>query len=285
MTTIQISAEALANPRVQRLLGRSALYELLALALVYPEAEAFERATILAEDLADHEVVTARDLTAPLQALHTALGEVTADRIAPVHFVLFEGSVLCSPHETEYIRDPLAKAAQLGDIAGFYAAFGLKISESHRTTPDEISTELEFMSMLTRKEAYAALRAWTEREEIARDAGRRFLELHLGRWTAAFTADLCERADEAAAFRDDPAVARWFHAVGDLLRASINAELRDLRLYPSLLTTRYADPDAGSLVCPMAPSNQGIDELDAEEAGGTFPLSGSLGLFRAPKPQ
>src|SRR5690606_35900112 len=114
---------------------------------------------------------------------------------------------------------------QLADIAGFYAAFGLRVSRLHQTTPDEIGTELEFMALLTRKEAYAALREWPEHQAVARDAGQRFLESHLGRWSGAFSAALCTHADEAATFRDDPAAARWFHAVGDLLRATVQAEM------------------------------------------------------------
>ena len=273
MTGPMVSAETLASPRIQRLLGRSALYELLSLSLVHPEPEALARVEALAEDLAEHEVVLARGLAAPVRALRAALADVDAERVAPVHFALFEGSVLCSPHETEYIRDPFAKAAQLADIAGFYGAFGLKVSGLHQTTPDEICTELEFMSLLVRKEAYAAARGWDDREAIARDAARRFLESHLGRWTGAFATVLCERADEAAALREDPAVARWFHAVGDLLRASLDVEVAELGVYPSLLTTRYQDPDPGSIVCPMAPAAQPEEDL---------PLGGNLGILRAP---
>ena len=39
------------------------------------------------------------------------------------------------------------------------------------------------------------------RQAVARDAGRRFLESHLGRWSGAFSAALCTHADEAATFR------------------------------------------------------------------------------------
>lgn len=274
MTTLHVTPETLADPRVQRLLGRSALYELLALALTYPEHETLRRIESLADDLAEHSIIERHGLGPALATLRAVLDRVDADRLAPVHFTLFEGSVLCSPHESEYIRDPFAKAAQLADIAGFYAAFGLKVSGQHLTTPDEICTELEFMALLTRKEAYALVRGWTEPEAIARGAGRRFLESHLGRWTGAFAADLCLRAGEAAALRDDEAVARWFHAVGDLLRMAVDAEVAGQRVYPSLLITRYADPDGDTLICPMAP--------EPEKPEHESLLGGSLNVIRPP---
>jgi putative dimethyl sulfoxide reductase chaperone len=262
MTATMIPRDVLEQPQVQRLLGRSALYEALALLLTYPQQETLERADALLEDLGEHEVVARWGLGDHIARVRAAQAEVDASRLAPVHFVLFESSVLCSPHETEYIRDPLAKGAQLADVAGFYAAFGLKVSTEHRTNPDDIATELEFMSLITRKEAYALVQDWDERAAIARDGGRRFMELHLGRWTSAFATDLCGRADEAAATRDDPQAAAWFHAVGDLLQVAVASDMASLRIYPSMLTTRYMDPDADSLVCPMA---VGDEQLISEE--------------------
>ena len=138
--TVILAPEMLEHPAVQRLLGRSALYELLALSLVYPDDDTVAQVEELVEDLRAHPVVVDRRLEAALQRLSSAARDVDAERLAPVHFALFEGSVLCSPHETEYIRNPLAKAAQLADIAGFYAAFGLRVSRLHQTTPDEIGT-------------------------------------------------------------------------------------------------------------------------------------------------
>ena len=252
MTTISVDPELLQRPRVQGLLARSALYEALGLMLAYPRAEALARADALLADANGHPLVLERGHDPLVRRLRAAGRELTADRLAPVHFMLFEGSVLCSPHETEYIRDPLAKGAQLADIAGFYAAFGLQVSRTHPATPDEITAECEFMSYITRKEAYALLREWTDQAAIAHQAGSKFLETHPGRWIDAFAADLCARADEAAALRDDPAVALWFHALGDLVRAVVNADLAQLSLYPSRLSTRYADPEADSFACPMA---------------------------------
>lgn len=266
MVGVTVTREALARPVVQQLLARSVLYEALALMLASPEDEVLSRLDELVEDLDGNDIVAGLSLQEALDAVRRARPQVDAERLAPVHFALFEGSVLCSPHETEYVRDALAKAAQLADIAGFYHAFGLKVSRAHPTTPDDIATELEFMALITRREAYAEVRGWPEHAETARLAGCRFLESHLGRWVGAFTADLCARCDEAAALRADPAAGSWFHAVGELLRAGVQADLDALGVHPSLLRTRVIDPDADAFTCPFATAAP-------EDSGQPLPLN------------
>lgn len=260
MTTAIIPPEVLARPRVQHLLGRSALYEALALAFAYPEEETLARFEALAADLEGHPAVERLRVGGALRAAAAARAEVDADRLAPVHFALFEGSVLCSAHETEYIRDPFAKAAQLADIAGFYAAFGMQVSTQHQATPDNIGVELEFMAHIARREAYAAVQDWDDRAAIARQAGRTFLEAHLGRWTRAFSLDLCERAGEAAALRDDVAAEAWYHALGELLRQTVAADLEVEGVHPSLLHARVVDDESTEPPsCPLAEDAPLID--------------------------
>lgn len=252
-TSTTISADALSRPQVQRLLGRSALYEALALSLAWPVDETLARLDALLEDLQDHEVLAALGTEAELQALRAARQDVDPERLAPVHFVLFEGTVLCSPHETEYIRDPFAKATQLADIAGFYAAFGLQVSTVNQTTPDDICTELEFMALVTRREAYALVQDWDEQASVCRTAARTFMDAHLGRWINAFTADLCEQAGTAAETRDDPATGTWFHAVAELLRVAVGADLMAQGVHPSQLHARVINDDTeGAPSCPLA---------------------------------
>lgn len=251
-TTTTVDGAVLRRPAVQRLLARSALYEALALMLAAPEPPVLQRLDEMLDDLDGNEVVARFALDEPLTAVREARTSVDAERLAPVHFALFAGSVLCSPHETEYLRDALAKASQLADIAGFYRAFGLKVSSEHPTTPDDISTQLEFMALVTRKQAYAEVRGWPEHAETARLAGGRFLESHLGRWVDAFASDLCARSDEAASLRADSDAGRWFHAVGELLRATVSADLHTLGIHPSFLRARVVDPEADAFTCPFA---------------------------------
>jgi len=252
MTASLVTAEVLEQPQIRSLLGRSALYEVLALSLAEPQPAVLERLDALLPDLERHPIVPMLGIAQEGRALRDARKETDAERLAPVHFVLFEASVLCSPHETEYVRDPFAKAAQLADIAGFYAAFGLRVSTLHQTTPDDICTELEFVAQTTRREAYALVQGWDDRAAVCRDASRMFLESHPGRWFEAFSADLCAQAGPAAATRADPAAARWFHAVAELLRTAVSADLAAAGIYPSKLHARVVNDDAESLPsCPM----------------------------------
>lgn len=90
-----------------------------------------------------------------------------------------------SPYETEFSHAHVfQRAQQMADIAGFYRAFGLEASgEGERV--DHIAAELEFMHFLTWKEAYAAEHDPSQ-VEVCRDAERKFLADHLGRWTGIF---------------------------------------------------------------------------------------------------
>jgi TorA maturation chaperone TorD len=74
----------------------------------------------------------------------------------------------------------------MADIAGFYRAFGLDLSPHNTDRVDFLSTELEFLSFLSMKEAYAWKHQEDELAEICRDAQRKFLAAHLGRWIGVF---------------------------------------------------------------------------------------------------
>ncbi len=91
----------------------------------------------------------------------------------------------CSPYETEFSNAHVfQRAQQMADIAGFYRAFGLEASaEGERT--DHIAAELEFMHFLACKELYAAENDPAQ-VEVCREAQRKFLADHLGRWTGIF---------------------------------------------------------------------------------------------------
>jgi len=193
-------ATRLESPEVQFLLGRSAVYELLALAFAYPSGETCAQLDAFIQDVGEHPIAEAFSLHEPLAPLAAALVEAGAAALAGEHSRLFAGTVLCSAHETEYDFDPFSKARQLADISGFYGAFGLQVSEAHKTLPDFIGTELEFMSLLARKQAFAAVHELGEQQEIAGEAQRAFLRDHLGRWTPRFFDEIASLGDEGHPF-------------------------------------------------------------------------------------
>lgn len=101
-----------------------------------------------------------------------------------------------TPYECEYGGDEIIKMAQeLGDLAGFYAAFGMRVDPKSHERADHIAVELEFMMLLCAQELEAMGedgRASLEHLAVVRDAERKFLRDHLARWGIAFGRNLSE---------------------------------------------------------------------------------------------
>ncbi len=114
---------------------------------------------------------------------------------------LFEsqGKLIATPYESVYTMETpqhgLTQQAQLADIAGFYKAFGLEISEERPDRVDHITTELEFMHVLAYKESVALQNNEKEHVEIVQDAQRSFMNDHLGRWAGKFRERLNQIGD------------------------------------------------------------------------------------------
>jgi putative dimethyl sulfoxide reductase chaperone len=100
-------------------------------------------------------------------------------------------------YELEYGEEHTHRQPQqLGDIAAFYNAFGLKINAKIHERVDHISVECEFMQFLIYKEAYALQHNGEEKAQICREASCRFLRDHLGLWVPAFTLRLSKFAGQ-----------------------------------------------------------------------------------------
>ncbi len=137
-----------------------------------------------------------------IEQLEKAIDSVDYEELIAEHSRLFEprSKLQVPPYETEYTlaespQHALSQPAHLSDIAGFYKAFGLAISEERPDRVDHIATELEFMHVLALKESMAVEGDETEHIEIARDAQLKFMNDHLGRWTGQFR-DRMAGADE-----------------------------------------------------------------------------------------
>jgi len=106
----------------------------------------------------------------------------------------------CPLNEIEYgdiKADPLFQPHRLADLAAFYRAFGLEVAEDAGERQDHICLELEFLCVLAAKEAYA-VEHQLDADQLAqcRDAQKKFLREHLGRWTPAFTRRLAAATNE-----------------------------------------------------------------------------------------
>lgn len=107
----------------------------------------------------------------------------------------------CPLNEIEYgdlKADPLFQPHRLADLAAFYRAFGLEVAADADERHDHLCLELEFMSVLAAKEAYA-LEHRLEAEQLAqcRDAQKKFLREHLGRWAPAFARRLVAATNDS----------------------------------------------------------------------------------------
>ncbi len=114
---------------------------------------------------------------------------------AEEHRVVFGHVVAhgCPPYETEYgRRHVFGQSQELGDIRGFYEAFGVRPRRGGER-PDHVACEFEFMSLLALKEAIAIAAADSQRRSVCRDAAARFLADHLGRWLPALAGRIAQR--------------------------------------------------------------------------------------------
>ncbi len=237
-----------------RALARAGVYRLLGGTFAYPTIGRVEEVGRMAESLA---AIPPADrglpapLTEPLGALAQAALTADVGALEDEHVFLFD-QVHCPPYEGAYGQRQLAgKSAQLADISGFYTAFGLAPSSTQPDVEDHIAAELEFMSALALKEAYALAEANGDGLAVTRDAQAVFLTDHLGRWAEAF----------AEAMRTATPLP-YYAAAAALLSAWIRAEIERLGvsvtpLLPAAGAAETDDEDA--FTCPMAPPESGRD--------------------------
>lgn len=207
-------------PAVERALCRSKLYLLISWGYLFPEDEEF------LDYLQSGEFV--EDGKAALEGLEKDLqgigGEEASNRILSLktqfdaieEWVTSEGenwslqdlrdehrrvfsnviSLDCPPYETLFGNDHVfGQSYVMGDIAGFYSAFGLQLSPDIHERLDHLSVELEFMHFLAYKESYAILHDGKEKLQTVVEAEKKFVKDHIGRWVPLFAGMLRRKAD------------------------------------------------------------------------------------------
>jgi TorA maturation chaperone TorD len=208
------------SPAVERALNRSKMYLLFSWSLLYPEDEEF------LDYLQCGEFV--EDGRAALEGMRAALdgigGERAKQKIAALqkqldqieklvsaecvnwqladlqseHRRVFTNVITldCPPYETLFGNDHVfAQSHVMGDIAGFYKAFGVELSKDIHERLDHLSVEFEFMHFLTYKESYSRCHDGTEKTDIVVDAQKKFVKNHIGRWVPLFCRMLAKKAD------------------------------------------------------------------------------------------
>ena len=232
-----------AELEVARSLQRAAVYRLLGGAFVSPTPARLEELALAAATAATAATGRLRD---KLARFAIAASEAEPVATANEHVFLFGRQVRCSPYESAYSGlSPLGdKTARLADVAGFYEAFGVGPAAAQPDMEDHVGAELEFMSALALKEAYALGEGESEAAEITRGAEVLFLTDHLGRWAEAFAAEV-EQATPLP----------FYTGAASLLAAWLQHEIEALGATPSRVSTPDAlDAEAAQpFTCPMAP--------------------------------
>jgi len=219
---------------------RAAIYSALALGFLPPTVETLAR--LLADEsrasLAHAAALLHPEREADLVSRIEALSEAEDSRSAALasHYRLLFGHTArgeIAPYETEYGNEALFQQPQeLGDLMGFYHAFGLAMKTGKHERPDHISCEFEFLMFLALKEAYGLEQ--NDRDMVAetRKAEKLFMRDHLGRFLPAFTGQL-QRADPGG----------FYGGLGEFCREFIAAE-------------------AGRLQVPLGAANLGLRPTD-----------------------
>lgn len=208
------------SPAVERALSRSKLYLLLSWSFLFPEDEEFLEYLQSGEFVEDGRVA----LENLNKLLESKGGEEAKERLQAIagHFdaieewVSSEGSnwsiqdlrddhrrvfsnvisLDCPPYETLFGNDHVfGQSYTMGDIAGFYNAFGLQLSQDIHERLDHLSVELEFIHYLSYKESYALLHDGKEKLQTVVDAEKKFVKEHIGRWVPLFAGMLKKKAD------------------------------------------------------------------------------------------
>lgn len=127
-----------------------------------------------------------------LNAISAALASESPGRRAGDLTHLFDAPGQCPPNETAWVRRD--KGAILGDIAGFYAAFGFAHSNASHEKADHVVTELEYLGLLLVMRAQARARGERRHERTTSHALRRFAADHAGEWLPAIAERLGQTA-------------------------------------------------------------------------------------------
>ena len=198
--------------------------------LTDPQVQADFRAAIsvLSESRPDFSSLT--------EKLLAALTPTALETFTDSYLVVFGHAARgpCPMNEIEYGNlkaDSLFQPHRLADLNAFYRAFGLELADDASERPDHICLELEFMSVLAAKEAYALEHQLdTDQLAVGREAQKMFLREHLGHWVPAFTRRL-EREAGPGVLAALAAFTREF-LLGECARFAVAPGNEDLLLRP-----------------------------------------------------
>ena len=150
--------------------------ELLLAALGSVRAKVFDESTGLTPSSALADVVRcARSLS--------------HDDWADEHCRMFDGATACPLNQASYIRRD--KGTILGDVSGFYHAFGFRGDDDTGERPDHLLCQLEFIAMLL---ALASRAPDASSHEVVVEALSNFARDHMHDWIPAMCWQMCDES-------------------------------------------------------------------------------------------
>ena len=184
----------------------------------------------------------AEGLVAAIDELHARVSAASLDQIEAEHARAFWAQSDCPPYESAFVRRD--KGAILGDIAGFYEAFGFRADQPGERRADHLVCELEFLAALLVMAERSKAEGEPERTTVTQSAIDSFVWDHLGDWLPSF----CERLSATSP--------------GGVLdaAAAVLARLWECRVlahnWPAGDSAEFVADDGTPYECPMATEEQ-----------------------------
>ena len=220
---------------------RADLWRVLALAFSTPSRQSLDDLQGLCGELASTLGTEGHPLQEGLAELAQSIELLDPVALEHEHNALFSMDVMVPAYEGSYQR--IERGAVVGDVAGYFAAFGLRPID-HSGPPDSMWNELALLSWLSLKEGYAIEHGLEEPRTITREAMGEFLQDHLGRWAGVFSGRLLHTTD-------NPLYATAAHLL--LATVSLAADELEVGAIQALDGQEWSsEPDAVTcpIVCP-----------------------------------
>jgi TorA maturation chaperone TorD len=190
--------------RVSLQLARGRLYDTFARAFSYPWNRKFFRPKLLLEPLDivlvdENDWVTAKKI---VDGFGNYLPKMAMKQVQSEMIRVFGHAVSqeCPPYEMQYGTEGGVQSQTdvLIQVGGFYDTFGFQPPDKGvaRDRIDHISIELQFMSFVCNREAYAIENSHDERDiTVLRSGQKKFVRNHLGRWLPLFSIFTMRKAE------------------------------------------------------------------------------------------
>lgn len=208
-------------------------------------------------------------LPAIFSRLQRSLGQIlknlSDETLQDEYLRLFAGACPCPPYETAYGDGKRlnGRPVELADINGFYTAFGIHDRATQSDLADHITAELEFLSILSLKEAYwLGYPLKSEGTRIVQRAKREFLAYHLGRWLRAFRQTLASQ--QAMLFYQ--LMATWSDELVKFLCKEEHLMVKPVSIHSVM---RNLQEEEAALICPRESGEAPDPDLDVTITGQT----------------